>query len=58
MLTKARLLKAEEPDRSLDVDEDLLELIFIEIASGFVRKKHSIGKLQQVVKRIQEKTPS
>ena len=58
MLTKAGLLKAEKPDLSLDVDEDLQELIFIEIASGFVRKKRAIGKLQQIVKRIKEKTSS
>ncbi|MCD4754184.1 MAG: hypothetical protein K8R75_00030 [Deltaproteobacteria bacterium] len=58
MLTKAGLLKAEKPDLSLDVDEDLQELIFIEIASGFVRKKRTIGKLQQIVKRIKEKTSS
>ena len=57
MLTKAGLLKAEKSDLSLDVGEDLQELIFIEIASGFVRKKHTIGKLQQIVKRIKEKTP-
>ncbi len=58
MLTKAGLLKAEKPDLSLNVDEDLQELIFIEIASGFVRKKRTIGKLQQIVKRIKEKTSS
>ena len=58
MLTKAGLLKAEKPDLSLDVDEDLQELIFIEIASGFVRKKRTIGKLQQIVRRIKEKTSS
>ena len=56
MLTKAGQLKAEKPDLPLDVDEDLLELIFIEIASGFVRKKHTVGKLQQVVRKIKEKT--
>ena len=55
MLTKAGLLKAEKPDLSLNVDEDLQELIFIEIASGFVRKKRTIGKLQQTVRRIKEK---
>ena len=58
MLTKAGLLKAEKPDLSLNVDEDLQELIFIEIASGFVRKKRTIGKLQQIVRRIKEKTSS
>jgi hypothetical protein len=58
MLTKARQLKAEKPDLPLDVNEDLLELIFIEIASGFVRKKHTVGKLQQVVRKIKEKTSS
>ena len=58
MLTKAGLLKAEKPELSLNVDDDLQELIFIEIASGFVRKKRTIGKLQQIVKRIKEKTSS
>ena len=58
MLTKAGLLKAKKTDLSLKVGKDLQELIFIEISSGFVRKKHSIGKLQQLVKKIKEKTSS
>ena len=53
MLTKAGLLKAEKPELSLNIDEDLLKLI--EVASGFVRKKHTIGELQQIVRRIKEK---
>ena len=53
MLTKAGLLKAEKPELSLNIDEDLLKLI--EVAGGFVRRKHTIGELQQIVRRIKEK---
>jgi len=56
MLKKAKPLKAEKPYLSLDVDEDLLKLI--EVASGFVRKKCTIGELQQIVRRIKEKKSS
>ena len=53
MPTKAGLLKAENPELSLNIDEDLLKLI--EVASGFVRRKHTIGELQQIIVRIKEK---
>ena len=53
MLTKAKPLKAEKPYLSLDVDKDLLKLI--EVASGFVRKKCTIGELKETVRRIKEK---
>ena len=56
MLTKAGLLKAEKPELSLNIDEDLLKLI--EVASGFVRRKHTIGELQAIVRRIKEKKSS
>ena len=55
MLKKTALFKAKKPDLSPDVGEDLLELIFIEISSGFVKKNDTTGELQQIVRRIKEK---
>ena len=58
MLKKTALFKAAKSDLSLDVGEDLLELVFIEVASGFVKKNNTIGELQQIVRRIKEKKSS